>query len=167
DLSDQVTCGSELEFDVTDGTYSFGDLIPGTYTVRIAADSLPPCSEACPAVEVAIECQENAAVDLGVSFDRTPPDLICPPDVVIDCPKPYLDDCGVLITPECNRHASFQASATDDCDEDPAIEYSHEPGSEFPEGETTVTVTATDRAGNVSRCTFTVTVHEHEEDPVQ
>lgn len=48
--------------------------------------------------------------------------------------------------------------ATDDADPSPLVEASPASGSLFPVGTTTVTVTATDAAGNASHETFTVTV---------
>lgn len=46
----------------------------------------------------------------------------------------------------------------DECDPNPAVVYSVEPGSVFPFGTTTVTVTATDSGGNSSVCSFDVRV---------
>ena len=43
-----------------------------------------------------------------------------------------------------------------------SIVASHEPGSFFAVGTTTVTITATDTAGNTSNCSFDVTVEDTE-----
>ncbi|OYU56650.1 MAG: hypothetical protein CFE25_05335 [Chitinophagaceae bacterium BSSC1] len=57
----------------------------------------------------------------------------------------------------CGAAVSFAATATDNCS--PAsISYSHNPGTVFPVGITTVTVTAIDPSGNATVKTFTVSV---------
>ncbi len=57
----------------------------------------------------------------------------------------------------CGAAVSFAATATDNCS--PAsISYSHNPGTVFPVGITTVTVTATDPSGNATILSFTVSV---------
>jgi hypothetical protein len=57
----------------------------------------------------------------------------------------------------CGAVVSFAATATDNCS--PAsISYSHNPGTVFPVGITTVTVTATDPSGNATVLSFTVSV---------
>jgi hypothetical protein len=59
----------------------------------------------------------------------------------------------------CNAVVTFAATATEES-EDPTvtITYSKNPGTTFPIGTTTVSVTATDAAGNFSTGSFTVTV---------
>ena len=52
------------------------------------------------------------------------------------------------------------ATAADAVTATPAIAYSQESGTRFPIGVTTVTITATDAAGNVATGTFTVTVRD-------
>ncbi|MBK9760648.1 MAG: HYR domain-containing protein [Flavobacteriales bacterium] len=59
----------------------------------------------------------------------------------------------------CNAIASFNATATDNCGASPSITYSLNPGTVFPVGVTTVTVTATDGLNVSAPCTFTVTVN--------
>src|SRR5690606_24919425 len=48
------------------------------------------------------------------------------------------------------------------CGGDVTITYSQDPGTLFPVGTTEVTATAKDEAGNISSCTFTVTVNDTE-----
>ncbi len=55
---------------------------------------------------------------------------------------------------------SFAATATDNADPSPTITYSQNPGTTFPIGTTTVTVTATDASGNSAQETFDVTVED-------
>ena len=59
---------------------------------------------------------------------------------------------------QCATTVQFTAQATDACDPNPAVTCSPASGSSFQVGETTVTCTAKDAAGNKSECTFTVTV---------
>jgi large repetitive protein len=76
--------------------------------------------------------------------DSTPPEIICPADVHVEC------------SPDRFIAVHFAATATDDKDASPLITYSMEPGSGFPVGSTTVTCTATDSSGNSSTCSFEV-----------
>ncbi len=86
--------------------------------------------------------------------DTTPPNIVCPSDVTVECS----DHCGV---PDNDPQlAAFFAgvSATDTCD--PTLTFSNDAPACFPEGETTVTFTATDSDGNASSCTAKVTVED-------
>lgn len=86
-------------------------------------------------------CNNTAlCTQLIVVFDNVPPIITCPPNITTNCPTPV-----------------FSATATDNCNSPVTITYSHPSGSIFPQGVTTVTVTATDACGNSSACTFTVT----------
>jgi hypothetical protein len=77
--------------------------------------------------------------------DTTPPTISCPANLFRDSTSPG----GANVT--------FAASAWDVADASPTLTYSPASGSTFADGTTTVTVTATDRAGNSSTCSFTVT----------
>jgi hypothetical protein len=55
---------------------------------------------------------------------------------------------------------SFLATATDSVTGSPTITYSKNPGTTFPLGTTTVTITATDAAGNAQTAAFDVTVRD-------
>ncbi len=83
--------------------------------------------------------------------DNTDPQVNCPADIVVG------NDAGV-----CGAVVNFAATATDNCSDPVTIVYSQDPGTEFPIGTTTVTVTATDDAGNSAQCTFDVTVNDTE-----
>ncbi|MGB6037255.1 MAG: HYR domain-containing protein, partial [Cryomorphaceae bacterium] len=79
--------------------------------------------------------------------------------VISSCPSNIsvsndADDCGAVV--------NFSASATDNCGGTPTITYSQDPGTFFPVGNTTVTVTADDGNGNTSTCSFEVTVDDTE-----
>ena len=84
---------------------------------------------------------------------------------VIDNTKPLITSCPGNINTnndpgQCGAIVNFAATATDNCPGVVAITYSKNPGTLFPIGTTTVTVTATDVNNNVSTCTFTVTVND-------
>lgn len=68
----------------------------------------------------------------------------CPNDIIIQLPSDKCDSLVTWIAPQ----------ATDNCGI-PTLESDLEPGV-FPAGETVVTYTATDQAGNTSTCTFNV-----------
>ena len=87
-----------------------------------------------------------ACGDAVVIADRTPPTLECPEDIEVELPV----GSDVIAV-------DFAAQASDLCgsvdvDSTPA------PGALFPLGETVVTCTATDAAGNTSECRFVVRV---------
>jgi hypothetical protein len=62
----------------------------------------------------------------------------------------------------CSANVTFIATATDNCTANPSIVYSIPSGSAFNVGTTAVTATATDLAGNVATCSFSVTVADNE-----
>ncbi|WP_225411387.1 ELWxxDGT repeat protein [Stigmatella hybrida] len=80
--------------------------------------------------------------------DTTPPTLTCPEPLTTEAVGPQ--GATVEYPP---------ASATDDLPGSPTVSYSHPSGGLFPLGVTTVTVTATDEAGNAASCAFDVTVN--------
>jgi hypothetical protein len=87
---------------------------------------------------------------LGFPFvDTTAPVITCPADINIS------NNAG-----QCGAFVNFSVTATDNCQV--TLSYSHNPGSFFPIGTTTVTVTAMDASENSSTCTFTVTVVDNE-----
>ncbi len=73
-------------------------------------------------------------------------DLICPSNVIVNT------------TPgACSATVNFSVNQTGDCGNE--ITYSHAPGSVFPKGTTTVTVSST---ATGETCSFTVTVNDNE-----
>lgn len=84
-----------------------------------------------------------AGVDLT---DKLAPKVYVPPTRVVEA------------TSRTGARVPFVASATDDRDGAVAVQYSKAPGSVFPIGRTTVTVTARDKAGNVTHASFAVVV---------
>jgi hypothetical protein len=75
-------------------------------------------------------------------------------------PKIYVPSTRVVTTSSrTGARVSFVAQATDDRDGAVAVHYSTAPGSKFPLGRSTVTVTARDAAGNVTHTSFAVVVN--------
>jgi hypothetical protein len=93
----------------------------------------------------------GSAAQTVTVIDNTPPVITCPANVTVYLP---------LNTTATSMAVSYPSPtmATDNCTSSPTIAYSPASGSVFNVGTTTVTVTATDAAGNQSTCTFTVTV---------
>jgi hypothetical protein len=87
-------------------------------------------------------CTFTVTVNNG---DNVPPTINCPGLVY-----------GTLLPGATSGTATFAATAADACSV--TLAYSHASGSTFPVGNTTVTVTATDGAGNTSTCAFTVSI---------
>ncbi|MDB5232515.1 MAG: hypothetical protein JWN76_3320, partial [Chitinophagaceae bacterium] len=62
----------------------------------------------------------------------------------------------------CNAVVNFSATATDNCNGPVTINYSQAPGTAFPEGVTTIVVTAKDENGNSSSSGFTITITDNQ-----
>jgi choice-of-anchor B domain-containing protein len=76
---------------------------------------------------------------------------------LVSCP----DDITVFNDPgQCGAIVTFEATATDNCGA--TVSYEPASGSFFTVGNTIVTATAADSAGNTSTCTFELTVNDTE-----
>lgn len=117
-------------------TEDVSGLNAGTYTVAIID---------------ANGCTAEDTVTIGTVPDVTAPIITCPGNISVN------NDAG-----NCSAVVSFAATATDNCTSSPTITYSHNPGSTFPVGTTTVTATATDGSNNTASCTFDVIVTDNE-----
>jgi hypothetical protein len=80
--------------------------------------------------------------------DRTPPVLVCPESVSVSDPRS--GPPGEIV--------SFTVTASDDRDESPSVVCVPPSGSLFPPGITLVQCEVTDDAGNLSSCSFPVSV---------
>ena len=94
---------------------------------------------------------DTATVDVKVQ-DTTPPTIVCPADVTVECSS----HCGVVKGDPQLTTFFAGVSATDVCDTSPTI--TNDAPACFSLGETTVTFTAEDDHGNKSTCTAKVTV---------
>ena len=84
--------------------------------------------------------------NVTVAADTTAPVLACPGDTTITCAPPD----GIAV--------AFSVTATGGCGAAPVVTSNPASGSVFPVGTTTVTTTATGASGQVSTCSFNVTV---------
>jgi hypothetical protein len=78
--------------------------------------------------------------------DTVEPSVTCPGDMTVEC----TNSAGTVV--------SFEHTATDICDVNLELECIPPSGSVFAPGTTMVTCSATDDAGNLGDCSFTVTV---------
>jgi hypothetical protein len=81
--------------------------------------------------------------------DDAPPQLICPPNVVVECQSP-----------EGTRVDFAPSELAAKCDTGAVVACDPPSGTLFPLGTTEVTCTATDSSGNRSQCSFEVSVVE-------
>ena len=84
-------------------------------------------------------------------------DCVCEPDIVIaNCPTNFLNDepslCGTVPV------TWVEPTATDGCGFDVTVGKSHEPGSNFSAGVTTVSYVFTDSSQHHKTCEFKVSV---------
>lgn len=109
------------------------------------------------AIAIVGHCTDNAgnigSGTITIKYDSTPPVLKVPSDVTTVFPT---SASGAVVT--FSNTNGTAASATDETSGVQSITYSPPSGSTFPIGTTTVTVTATDNAGNMATGTFKVTV---------
>ena len=104
---------------------------------------------------------DKDCVDLVVRDDTTPPVVSCPDDIVIS----GADREGAVVIYDFDAaltgKGTTAAVAADDCGE-VEIKFFPPSGSVFPPGVTEVTCEVTDTSGNVTVCTFEVTVRAGE-----
>ncbi len=168
DVSDPViTCPDDITVEVTDDCEAVVN-----YTAPVGSD---PCS--------ATETNLTGGLGSGATFpigttteeytvtDAAGNSATCTFEVnVVDAAPPVItcpDDITVTADPgDCDAVVTFPDPVTSDNCPGETFEQTAGPasGEVFPAGETTVTFTATDAAGNTSECSFTVTVNE-DEDP--
>ncbi|MBK8490848.1 MAG: T9SS type A sorting domain-containing protein [Saprospirales bacterium] len=120
------------------------------------ANANPPFPEGTFTSNLGGSCP-NAVYTQTITIDDTEgPVFDCPANIILNL------DPGA-----CDGFVNFTVTATDNCDPDPVItQTSGCPCNSFNIGEETVSFEATDIYGNVSTCSFTVTVLEFP-NPVQ
>jgi hypothetical protein len=99
-------------------------------------------------VVTAIDRANNqASMQVSFTIDHTPPALSLPPNMTVDATSP----AGAVVR--------FTATANDNIDGAVSVTCNPASGSTFPTGTTNVACAANDRAGNISRGTFSITVN--------
>jgi uncharacterized repeat protein (TIGR01451 family) len=125
------------------------DEVDGPVNVVCAPGSEFPIGETtvtCSATDLAGNTAE--ASFLVTVADTTPPALVCPPSQTMNATS----SSGAMVTYP-------PAWVSDAVDSSPLVTYSRASGTLFPIGTTVVVVTATDRSGNTSSDSFSVTIH--------
>ena len=146
----EITCPADI---TTDSTSDAGAVVnynePNVPGATVACN--PPSGSTFPIGTTTVECTaKDAAGNVGrctfdvIVNDATAPEITCPADITTDSTS----DAGAVV----NYNEPNVPGATVACNP-PS-------GSTFPIGTTTVECTATDAAGNVSRCTFDVIVND-------
>lgn len=137
-----------------------------TYTMPTASDNvdgkdlvacLPGSGTTFPLGETTVTCTsaDKAGNEAHASFKIT----------VKDTTPPMIEKVPATITVETESSSGTvvnyaDPTATDNIDGTDAVSCSPAPGQNFPVGQTKVTCHATDKAGNTSTATFTVTVNQ-------
>jgi WD40-like Beta Propeller Repeat/HYR domain len=101
-----------------------------------------------PAYEADPDFGPAAVTEPPPEEDTTPPVITAPDDITVEATGPN----GALV--------SFEVSAEDDVDGPTDVSCDHNSGETFPIGETVVTCTAEDLAGNSAEESFTITVQD-------
>ena len=138
--TDPGLCSAVVSYATPSATDACGNSIPVTGS--------PASGSAFPVGTTVVTCtaRDGTSCNFTVTVNDTQaPSISCPANISIGCSVNAL------------APATFAATATDNCDPNPTITYSIQPGSGFPVGTTPVTCTATDSSGNQSSCTFNVT----------
>ncbi len=101
-------------------------------------------------------CEDRICHDVRVTVDNEAPLLTCPASIITQT------DAG-----RCDARVMIPATTvTDNCDANSRISYVRSDGltlgDPFPKGTTNVVCSATDNAGNIGQCEFTVRVNDFE-----
>lgn len=149
-----VTCPANVEVQTGPGATTCGAVV--TYpNPGVAGECGPiacsPASGSTFAVGVTtVTCTDGGSG--SCSFTVTVTDDTAP---TITCPSPVTQ---VLAPGACAATVAMDFSVTDNCPGPISISTTPQPGSTFSVGVTTVTITATDAAGNSTSCQTTVTI---------
>ncbi len=154
----QITCPSDVTVSAANGSCS----AIATYAVATATDNCSATITYSKASNTSFNVGETivtaTATDAAgntatCSFtvtveDNQDPTVSCPGNVTVNA---AIGSCSVVVT-----YAA--ATASDNCSA--TVTYSQASNTSFSVGEHTVTVTATDPAGNTATCEFTITVND-------
>jgi MYXO-CTERM domain-containing protein len=104
--------------------------------------------------QVTVKARDSSGNEATCGFSITVQDTVAP---TLSCPA----DLTVEATSASGTPVTYPAAtASDTVTPSPALSYSHASGSTFPLGNTLVTVTATDTAGNAATCSLRITVRD-------
>jgi hypothetical protein len=150
--NDPGICGAIVTY-VVDGTDGCGG-VTVTQTGGLASGEIFPVGVTTNTFDITDDCGNVTSCSFTVTvIDNEPPTIVCPADIVTDN------------TPgDCFAEVFFpDAIAVDNCSIASVIQTAGLPsGSMFPVGVSTVEYTATDVNGNMSVCSFTITVTDNE-----
>ena len=147
-----TSCGTVVS-DATLGMAIANDNCPGVTVTRtgVPAGNVFPVGNTIVTYK-ATDASGNIATDTQTVtvVDNTVPTVSCPANIVVS------NDPGL-----CSAVVTFSVTAADNC---PGVTVATDiaSGSTFAKGVTTVHATATDAAGNIATCSFTVTVNDTE-----
>ena len=145
--NDPGDCSAVVTF-----TASPTDNCPGvTYTASPASGSTFAVGTSSVTVTATDAAGNTSMCSFNVTVnDIETPSASCPGNLTVN------NDAGM-----CSAVVTFSIAASDNC---PGVTTSASPasGTAFPVGTTIVTGTATDGAGNMSTCTFNITVNDNE-----
>lgn len=154
------SCGADA-FSLNGGGSSDPDGDPLTYTwslngSEIATGSNPTVNLGVGSHTITLTVSDGEASDsddvlVTVNADSEAPTLTVPGGLSVS------NDEG-----QCGAVVEYSVSASDNCDTALDLTYSHPSGTLFPVGTTSVTVSATDDAGNSTTASFDVTVSDTE-----
>lgn len=150
--NDPGVCEAAVNYTLPTGSDGCGN-VTVTQTSGFSSGSLFPVGTTTNAFIIMDDCGNTVGCTFDVTVvDNEPPALVCPVDQTVDpgVGNPYT-------VPD--YFATGEAVATDNCTS-PVTNTSQNPaaGTQLPDGIYTVTINATDAAGNIETCTFQLTV---------
>ncbi|ATB29454.1 ELWxxDGT repeat protein [Melittangium boletus] len=154
----QVTCPADFAQEATGAsgasvTYSAQASDSVTIWPRLRYSPAPGNTLPLGTTRVTATATDEAGNAGTCSFNVTVRDTLAP---VVTCPADQL----LELTGPGGASTTFSASAKDAVSGSPSVTYSHASGGLFSLGETVVTASSTDAAGNTGTCSFRVTVRD-------
>lgn len=147
-----ITCPADVTFEATSAagaaaTWPDAAASEGVVTYAPAQGSVLPLGATTVTATATDAAGNSATCDFTVTVrDTTAPSITCPADRVFEATSADGAIADPLVT-------AFDAVTAE-----PELVWSHAAGAPFPLGETTVTVTARDEAGNEAACSFIIAV---------
>jgi len=146
--------GASLTINGATAEYQYDD-VNSPYPVQYCEWREVPLSAGANKVEVAVTAPNGKNTKTyTVTINRAAPPDTAPPSIGVPV------NITVEATSSAGAVVNFNARAIDAVDGEVPVTYSKEPGSVFPLGDTNVTVTAQDQAGNTATASFTVKVQD-------